>query len=339
MSFFHPLAQFRQSAGPPSPRSSNMATGVDHSFYQHQQTHFSIPTTTSHQPEAYFVDLNSESLNNEVVYDSQIPSYQPSTQFQDNPSPTQSQPVERTQSRRGKRVSNDDLAPTKQSSSRFHWDSRSTATLIEVKRAHEIDRFNLGVGGRSKTLEEQWYTHTQGVSCAAPSDVVDDTFERTPTNVSVAKKACKRTHVYDVGLKEATRDIASVLEAAEDAKNMGFTNCIKFDLLLSFSVLDMSFTYFMKFLLLYVSVEIFGIKKGCYISFLLWLTSLTFTFNEEYVTNVVGRALQSRGAEMKEYNGLLDREVLDDPMLIGFLLHNNDRRWVALKKISVLGLI
>ncbi|MCO5584667.1 hypothetical protein L7F22_038598 [Adiantum nelumboides] len=65
-----------------------------------------------------------------------------------------------------------------------------------------------------------------------------------------------------------------------------------------------------------------------------WLTSLTFTFNEEYVTNVVERALQARGAEMKEYNGFSDREVLDDPMLIGFLLHNNDRRWVALKKIS-----
>ncbi|MCO5612794.1 hypothetical protein L7F22_067064 [Adiantum nelumboides] len=238
-----------------------------------------------------------------LVSNSQVLSNQPLTQPEENPTPVQNHPTEHAQPRRGKRASSEDsTTAAKQSSSRFHWDNRSTAILIEVKRAHELERFHAGIGSRSKTLEEQWYeivatmagrgvlvdwkaaydkwkrlvsihkeisdwerntpsgkisywqmsarertdegrfgnlnfdrdaydlmecfyghdpvTHTPTVSVAAQSDIADDTFEKTPTNGGIAKKACKRTHVHDVGLKEATRDIASALEAAEEAKNV-----------------------------------------------------------------------------------------------------------------------
>ncbi|MCO5576672.1 hypothetical protein L7F22_030487 [Adiantum nelumboides] len=270
---------------------------MDH--FSHQQSQFSNATSTS--KEVYFVDLNSDTFNDEVVYDSRIPSSQPLTQPEENPTPAQNHPIERAQPRRGKRASNEDsTTAAKQSSSRFHWDSRSTAILIEVKRAHELERFHAGIGSRSKTLEEQWYeivatmagrgvlvdwkaaydkwkrlvsihkeildwernTPSGKISywqmsarerkdegrfgnlnfdrdaydlmerfyghdpvVNPPSSIVDSsnpdgTFEKTPTNGGVAKKARKRTHVHDVGLKEATRDIASALEAAEEAKNV-----------------------------------------------------------------------------------------------------------------------
>ncbi|MCO5606267.1 hypothetical protein L7F22_060454 [Adiantum nelumboides] len=72
------------------------------------------------------------------------------------------------------------------------------------------------------------YTHTPSVSSVAPSNVVDDTFESTPTNVDVANKARKRTNVYNVGIKEATRDIASAHEAVEDAKNVRHKQMLDF---------------------------------------------------------------------------------------------------------------
>ncbi|MCO5594221.1 hypothetical protein L7F22_048247, partial [Adiantum nelumboides] len=64
-------------------------------------------------------------------------------------------------------------------------------------------------------------THTPTVSGAAQSDVVDDsTYERTPTNGGVAKKAHSHTHMHNEGLKEATRDIPSTLETTEEARNV-----------------------------------------------------------------------------------------------------------------------
>ncbi|MCO5601208.1 hypothetical protein L7F22_055327 [Adiantum nelumboides] len=77
-----------------------------------------------------------------------------------------------------------------------------------------------GVNPPSSIVDSSNQTHTPVVSVAAQSDIADDTFQKTPTNGGIAKKAPKRTHVHDVGLKEATRDIASALEAAEEAKNV-----------------------------------------------------------------------------------------------------------------------
>lgn len=47
-------------------------------------------------------------------------------------------------------------AQSKNTSGCFHWDSRSTVILIEVKRTHDEGRFHAGIGGKAKTLEEQW---------------------------------------------------------------------------------------------------------------------------------------------------------------------------------------
>lgn len=44
-------------------------------------------------------------------------------------------------------------------------------------------------------------------------------FEKTQQNSGVQKKTRKRMQVYDVGLKEATKDIAQALGAAEESRD------------------------------------------------------------------------------------------------------------------------
>ncbi|MCO5560987.1 hypothetical protein L7F22_014607, partial [Adiantum nelumboides] len=72
----------------------------------------------------------------------------------------------------------------------------------------------------SSVVDSSNQTQTPTLSGAAQSDVVDGTYERTPTNGGVPKKVCRRTHVHDVGMKEATQDIASALEVAKEARNV-----------------------------------------------------------------------------------------------------------------------
>ncbi|KAI5054253.1 hypothetical protein GOP47_0030852 [Adiantum capillus-veneris] len=54
-------------------------------------------------------------------------------------------------------------------------------------------------------------------------NVVDPTtdtasFDKMPTNGSVEKKTRKRTHTFDVGLMEATKDLMRGWEIAEEGK-------------------------------------------------------------------------------------------------------------------------
>ncbi|KAI5080410.1 hypothetical protein GOP47_0003593 [Adiantum capillus-veneris] len=53
-------------------------------------------------------------------------------------------------------------------------------------------------------------------SMDAPEE--NSTFDRTPTNGGVPKKARRRTHMLDVGLQEATKDMTKVMEEAEHGR-------------------------------------------------------------------------------------------------------------------------
>ncbi|MCO5615134.1 hypothetical protein L7F22_069423 [Adiantum nelumboides] len=145
----------------------------------------------------------------------------------------------------------------KPSTDRFHWDVRNTTILIEAKTQYDDRRFHAGVAEKSQTIEEQWeeiagqcaqrhfhvdwkiayekWRLTSGRQNQSTSPIAnagsspqsssvadggDDisTFDRTPNNGGVSRKARKRTHQLDVGLREASRDMTQVMEEAEEGR-------------------------------------------------------------------------------------------------------------------------
>ncbi|MCO5610488.1 hypothetical protein L7F22_064727 [Adiantum nelumboides] len=67
--------------------------------------------------------------------------------------------------------------------------------------------------------------HQRGSSTPASAAVSSElgeectNFDQTPDNSGVQKKTRKRTHMYDVGLKDAIKDISAALGAVEDSRD------------------------------------------------------------------------------------------------------------------------
>ncbi|MCO5602550.1 hypothetical protein L7F22_056683 [Adiantum nelumboides] len=75
-------------------------------------------------------------------------------------------------------------------------------------------------GGRQQGSAANATHATNSPQSAAAMDTNEenDNFQCTPTNDGVPKKARKRTHVLEVGLQEASREMARMMEEAEKGK-------------------------------------------------------------------------------------------------------------------------
>ncbi|KAI5064267.1 hypothetical protein GOP47_0020937 [Adiantum capillus-veneris] len=94
MSFFQSFPQFLTQNQQTS-RASSAFTNGEGQFYP-LQSQFTINSTATPSQGTYLVNLTSNGMHDEVVFDSQLPSEDATMQPDPNPIPTQQPPVDRT---------------------------------------------------------------------------------------------------------------------------------------------------------------------------------------------------------------------------------------------------